>query len=140
MRFIEKGCEQRQRGLSIAYCRPNLLGVCRLLPHRVPAQRMVVKALDQRGFDHLEVRRHVKSRGKNQRRKKAVVAHMQDLIDAQGAQQVLRGAALDDRQDRVEHRLKHLGDQRRTNRPRRVATVQRQHAPPPTRPAARLLQ
>ena len=93
----------------------------------MPAQRMVVKALDQRGFDHLKVGRHVKVA----RHEQAVVAHMQDFIDAQGAQRVLRGTALDDRQYRVGHRLKHLGDQRRTNRARRVATAQRQHAPPP---------
>ena len=56
---------------------------------------------------------------------------MQDLVDATRAQRVAARALLDDRQDRVVHRLERLRDQGRTDRPRRVATAEHEQAAAP---------
>ena len=60
-----------------------------------------------------------------------MVPDAQDLVHAVRAHRVLRWHGLDDGQDGVAHRLEGLGNERRTDRARRVAAAERDHSAPP---------
>jgi hypothetical protein len=78
-------------------------GVRRLLPR----QGVEIESDHQHGLNDLEIRRHIEVA----RHLQAVVAYMQNLAHPVNMVRGLQVDGLDQRQDRVAHRLETLGDQ-----------------------------